>query len=46
MNVCMAVGQAAGEAASMCIKKKQLPEQVDVSELREHLLEQKAILTL
>ena len=46
MNVCMAVGQAAGEAASMCIKKKQLPEQVDVLELREHLLEQKAILTL
>ena len=44
MNVCMAVGQAAGEAAAMCISENQIPESVDVKELRKHLLEQKAIL--
>lgn len=44
MNVCMAVGQAAGLAASMSIDGKQNPEQVDTDELRKKLLEQNAIL--
>ena len=44
MNVCMAVGQAAGEAAAMCVAGNKIPKNVDVKELRKHLLEQKAIL--
>lgn len=44
MNVCMSVGQAAGEAAAMCVAENQIPKNVDVKELRKHLLEQKAIL--
>lgn len=46
MNVCMAVGQAAGEAAAMAASGKILPKDVDVAELRKRLLEQKAILTV
>ena len=44
MNVCMAAGQAAGEAAAMAVSEGKLPKEVDVQELRKHLLEQKAIL--
>jgi hypothetical protein len=44
MNVCMAVGQAAGTAASMAIDGSEDPRDVNVNELREKLLEQKAIL--
>ena len=44
MNVCMAAGQAAGEAAAMVVSEGKLPKEVDVQELRKHLLEQKAIL--
>ena len=44
MNVCMAVGQAAGEAAAMCVAGNKIPKNADVKELRKHLLEQKAIL--
>ena len=44
MNVCMAVGQATGDAASMAIDKNVLPRNVDVTELREKLVMQKAIL--
>ena len=46
MNECMAVGQAAGEAAAMAIASHCEPEKVDVAELRRHLLEQKAILSV
>ena len=42
----MAVGQAAGEAAAMAIASHCEPEKVDVAELRRHLLEQKAILSV
>lgn len=45
MNVCMAVEQAAGEAAAMAVASHCEPENVDVTELRKHLLEQKAILS-
>lgn len=44
MNVCMAAGQAAGEAAAMAVSEEKLPKEVDVQELRKRLLEQKAIL--
>lgn len=46
MNVCMAVGQAAGEAAAMAVDEQKLPRDIDVRELREHLLKQNAILTV
>ncbi len=46
MNVCMAVGQAAGTAAAMAIDGRQDPEKVDTGELRRRLLEQKAILEM
>lgn len=46
MNVCMAVGQAAGTAAAMALSEDKLPEQVDIGGLREKLLEQKAILKM
>lgn len=46
MNECMAVGQAAGEAAAMAIASHCEPEKVDVAELRRHLLEEKAILSV
>ena len=44
MNVCMAVGQAAGTAAAMAIDWKQDPKDVSTDELRRKLLAQKAIL--
>jgi len=42
MPVCMAIGQAAGIAASICAKKKILPRKLDYSLLRKELLEQNA----
>lgn len=44
MNVCMAVGQAAGAAAAMAVNKEYEPADINVQELREELLRQKAIL--
>ncbi|MCI8401953.1 MAG: FAD-dependent oxidoreductase [Lachnospiraceae bacterium] len=46
MNVCMAVGQAAGLAASMAIDGECDPKEVDTGKLRERLREQKAILEI
>lgn len=46
MNVCMAVGQAAGEAAAMAVEAGINPEHVNVEELRSKLLKKKAILKL
>ena len=44
MNVCMAVGQAVGDAAAMAVKQRIDPICVDVAALREKLLSQKAVL--
>ncbi|MBE6690479.1 MAG: FAD-dependent oxidoreductase [Ruminococcaceae bacterium] len=44
MNVCMAVGQAVGDAAAMAVKGGVSPIHVDIVALRETLLAQKAIL--
>ena len=44
MNVCMAVGEAAGVAAAMALKEGTNPEIVDVQVLREKLLAQNAVL--
>lgn len=44
MACCMAMGQAAGLAASMALEEGQLPAAVDVAALRKVLQEQKAIL--
>lgn len=46
MNVCMAVGQAAGTAAAMAAKAHISPADVETAVLREKLLEQKAILKM
>lgn len=46
MNVCMAVGQAAGLGASMAIDASCDPKDVNTDELRRRLLAQKAILEL
>lgn len=42
MPIVWTIGQAAGVAASMCIRRKILPEAVDASELRSLLKKQKA----
>jgi hypothetical protein len=42
MPIVWTIGQAAGVAASMCIRRKILPEAVDASELRTLLKKQKA----
>ena len=44
MPCCMAMGQAAGLAASMAISENVLPKEVNVSVLREALRKQGAIL--
>ncbi len=44
MGTCMALGEAAGCAAALCIKNDQTPLTLDVSELRETLLHENAIL--
>lgn len=44
MNVCMAVGQAAGDAAAMAAAGNYDPADVDVVGLQKKLLDQKAIL--
>ena len=44
MNVCMALGEAAGTAAAMAWKMQQDPSKIDVNKLRKELREQKAIL--
>ena len=44
MGTCMAMGQAAGTAAALCVKEDILPKQLEVSELRRVLKEQGAIL--
>lgn len=46
MVCCMAMGQAAGLAASMALENNQAPAAVDVTQLREKLLAQKAILSM
>ena len=46
MNVCMAVGQAVGDAAAMAVKGHILPAAVDVGALRRTLLAQNAILDI
>lgn len=46
MASCMAMGQAAGVAASMAIDKGQTPADVDVQALRAELLRQNAILKM
>ena len=45
MACCMAMGQAAGLAATMALDGGQTPAQVDVNALRERLLGQNAILS-
>ena len=45
MSCCMAMGQAAGQAASMAVEQGIDPAAVDVSALRQKLLEGKAILS-
>ena len=44
MPVCMAMGQAAGVAAALCVKKKCRPRSLDVTLLKKELLEQGAVL--
>jgi len=44
MGTCMAMGQAVGTAASICVKNNLLPREVNVSILRSILMEQGAIL--
>lgn len=46
MSTCMAVGEAAGEAASMMLKENLKSMDVDVQVLREHLRQQNAIVDL
>ena len=46
MNVCMAVGQAVGDAAAMAVKEKIAPKAVDTEALRRILLSQNAILDI
>ena len=46
MTSCMAMGQAAGIAASMAIDNAQTVAEVDVQKLREELLRQNAILSM
>ena len=40
----MALGQAAGTAAAICVEKDILPRYVDINELQDRLLEQNAVL--
>ncbi len=42
MPVCMAIGQAAGTAAAICVKKKIRPRSLDYGDLRKALNEQQA----
>ena len=44
MGTCMAMGQAAGTAAALCVKETTTPSQLDINTLRHHLLLQGAIL--
>ncbi len=44
MGTCMAMGHAAGSAASMCTKEGILPREVDIDALRTLLLNQGAVL--
>ena len=44
MNVCMAVGQAVGDAADMAVKAGISPAEIDTDRLREILLAQDAVL--
>ena len=46
MTSCMAMGQAAGIAASMALDNGQTVADVDVQKLREELLRQNAILKM
>ncbi|MCX6376412.1 MAG: FAD-dependent oxidoreductase, partial [Armatimonadetes bacterium] len=43
MPNCMALGQAAGVAAALCVKNGIKPRTLDTALLRKHLLEQGAI---
>ncbi|MDI6828531.1 MAG: FAD-dependent oxidoreductase, partial [Armatimonadota bacterium] len=44
MPNCMALGQAAGVAAALCVKKSVTPRKLDYKLLRDYLLEQGAII--
>ena len=44
MGTCLAMGQAAGTAAAMCIRKGVSPMSLDIQDLRDNLLDQGAIL--
>ena len=44
MGTCMAMGQAVGTAASLCVKNNTDPSNLEVSLLRTTLIEQGAIL--
>jgi hypothetical protein len=46
MAQCMAMGQAAGAAAALCIAQKQFPRELDVALLQQGLREEGAILSL
>jgi FAD-dependent oxidoreductase family protein len=46
MAQCMAMGQAAGTAAAMCIAKKRSPRQLEVAALQQKLRDAGAILSL
>ncbi len=42
MAICMALGQAAGTAAALCVKENKIPKSIDVEELQKQLLRDKA----
>lgn len=44
MGTCMAMGQAAGTAAALCVKQGSSPRELDVEQLRQILRQQGAIL--
>lgn len=46
MAQCMAMGQAAGTAAALCVADKKFPRELNVSTLQEQLRQQGAILSL
>lgn len=46
MSTCMALGEAAGAAAAMCVQKVCDPGNIPVEELRQSLMENGAVLTI
>jgi hypothetical protein len=46
MAQCMAMGQAAGTAAALCVSQKHSPRELNVATLQQKLRENGAILSL